>query len=954
MQVRLFIMRIRLTIIFLALFQVLASAAPGNIVKGVVRDASSGEPITGAVLKLDDGAMWAVTDLDGKYTISVSNGKYILTAECLGYVPQSIRIHVKAQSVEAYAADGSLTVTDFTLHEESLALDEVTVTAQRPAGTMGTSHNIGKEALEHLQMTSMSDMAALLPGGKTVNPDLTKDNSISLRDGGTTAGNAAFGTALEVDGVRIGNNAGMGELAGAGTRSIAVDNIESIEVITGVPSAEYGDLNSGMVKVNLKKGRSPLNLVFSTNPRTYQTSLSKGIDLKNNNGVLNISGEWTRATQKLISPYTSYTRRNVSATYSNTFNRNLRFEIGATANIGGMNSKDDPDASNGNTERVRDNAFRGNTALNWMLNKAWITSLKAEASVSFADNMARSHTYCSSASTQPAVHATEQGYHFADMLPLSYYADKVTDSKELDYAASLKYDWTRSFGPVKNRLKAGIQFKASGNTGLGEYYENPDVAPNGYRSRPYNQYPFMNNLSEYIEDQITVPVGNTRLEAVAGLRFEQVFIEGSQYRNVNSLSPRFNVKWSFTEHVTLRGGWGVSEKLPSFWVLYPKQEYLDIQTFAFSSGSNSHYVYYTVPYQILYNPDLKWQRNYNSEFAVDLNFGDWKLSAVGFYNITKNPYYYQRRYTVTGLNMLALPQDFVMPENPQYKVDSQSGMVYMRGSRDEYWMPMDIKVADRTFVRYNYQTNGKPVFRAGAELTLDCPQIKPIRTSFRIDARYSYSSYVDDTESYNYNDNWMHSSLQNRSYEYVGIYARGSSKTTVNGRITHGLDANITSITHIPEARLVFTVRFEAAILRRSLNISSHDGREYAHNVAENSHEATGGSIYDGDSYAEIWPVAYMDLDGQVHPFTEEQASDPAFGKLMVRTYDAYTYRQDGYGFYCSANFSVTKEIGRHVSLSFFANNFTASRPAVTSMATGVSSVFTPEFYYGLTCRLKF
>ena len=69
---------------------------------------------------------------------------------------------------------------------------------------------------------------------------------------------------------------------------------------------------------------------------------------------------------------------------------------------------------------------------------------------------------------------------------------------------------------------------------------------------------------------------------------------------------------------------------------------------------------------------------------------------------------------------------------------------------------------------------------------------------------------------------------------------------------------------------------------------------------------------------------------------------------------DAYTFAQDGYGAYFSANLSVTKEIGDSVSLSFFANNFTNSRMSVTSLANGVSAVFTPAFYYGLTCRIKF
>lgn len=77
----------------------------------------------------------------------------------------------------------------------------------------------------------------------------------------------------------------------------------------GVPSAEYGDLNSGMVKIHTKKGKTPWNVLLSINPRTEQVSFSKGLDLGNDKGIVNISGEWTKATQKLNSPYTSYTRR---------------------------------------------------------------------------------------------------------------------------------------------------------------------------------------------------------------------------------------------------------------------------------------------------------------------------------------------------------------------------------------------------------------------------------------------------------------------------------------------------------------------------------------------------------------------------------------------------------------------------------------------------------------------
>ena len=96
-----------------------------------------------------------------------------------------------------------------------------------------------------------------------------------------------------------------------------------------------------------------------------------------------------------------------------------------------------------------------------------------------------------------------------------------------------------------------------------------------------------------------------------------------------------------------------------------------------------------------------------------------------------------------------------------------------------------------------------------------------------------------------------------------------------------------------------------------------------------------------------------MDLNGVVRPWTEESAANPDLQRLILRSGNIYTFAPDGYDPYFSANLSVTKEIGKHVSFSFFANNFTNSRRFVTSRATGVSAIFTPNFYYGLTCRIK-
>lgn len=914
-------------------------------VSGKIMD-DEGVEVPWGVLVLKETGVWTTADDNGQFEFTnIRKGTYTLRVSCIGYVTGESVLNV-TDDVEGLVV---------TLNRQSLALDEVVVTAVRDEDRMNTSFVLERNALDHLQMSNVADIQALLPGGKTVNPDLTTSNEFSIRDGGVSTGNAAFGTAVEIDGVRLGNNASFGAMAGIDTRNIAVNNIESVEVLSGILSAEYGDLNSGLVRIHTKRGRTPWNISLSVNPRTWSVSADKGIALPENKGAVNLGVEWTRATQNLASPYTSYTRRGISFTYSNTFADVLRFEAGISGNVGGMNSEDDPDAYTGEYTKVRDNTFRANTSLLWLLNRSWITNLKFEASVNFNDNLSHAHLFQAYASNQPAVHSEEMGYYLAERLPLSYFSDQIVDSKELDFAASLKYEWNRKFGKTDNHLKAGVQWKANGNAGQGEYFLDPALADDGYRPRPYSEYPYMHNLSAYIEDKADMQIGKTVLSLSAGLRLENVFVKGTEYRNISSLSPRLNASWKISDRLSFRGGWGIIEKLPSFYVLYPEQLYRDIQTFGLSHGESSSYVYYTIPYTMLYNENLTWQRSHNAEFGVDFSPAKgFNVSLIGYYNKTVAPYKYSNLYTPFSYNIMQMPEGFTPDADPQIMVDPQTGDVYLRNSQDSFWTMMETKVQDRSFFNSRYADNGMDVHRAGVELVVDFPEIKAIRTQFRLDANYAFTRYVDNSLYWYYQNGWSHTDLADRSYQYVGIYATGDGTSVSNGKLTHSIDANLTSITHIPSARVIITCRLEASLLKRSRNLSEYNGQEYAYNASQDSYEPTGGSIYDGNSYTVIRPVAYMDLDGNVYPFTDEQANDPAFSLLMMRSANAYTFALDGYGAYFSANISITKEIGDHVSLSFYANNFINSRMAVKSLATGVSAIFTPGFYYGLTCRLKF
>ncbi|MDE5636954.1 MAG: carboxypeptidase-like regulatory domain-containing protein, partial [Alistipes sp.] len=445
-----------ITLSLLARVFAVSAASPGQIAGRVV-DSRSGEAICGAVAGIEGTYRWAVTDRDGRFSLGTApaSKELKLSVSYLGYVTRSVMLD----------PHGDLSHLEIRLTENTLAIDEVVVTARRKAEEPSSAYVIERHALDHLQMSNVADVAALLPGGKTVNPDLTSDSRMALRTGGQSIGNAAFGTAVEVDGVRLSDNASFGAMNSVGTRNIAVADIESVEIITGVPSAEYGDVNSGIVKITTRKGRTPWNVQLAANPRTYQASLSKGFDLGDERGTLNVAAEWTRATRKLVSPYTSYSRRSISLAYANTFRGKLRFEAGITGNIGGMKAEDDPDAFSGEWQKDRDNVLRGNAAVTWQLNRSWITNLRFDASASYRDNRSHVHAFNSYASQQPAVHATEEGYFLAGKLPFTYFSDCVVDSREADYAASLKYEWNREWNDIGSRLKAGVQYRATGNEG---------------------------------------------------------------------------------------------------------------------------------------------------------------------------------------------------------------------------------------------------------------------------------------------------------------------------------------------------------------------------------------------------------------------------------------------------------------------------------------------------------
>ena len=995
-------MRLRLAWIWICLWGcVLTTVAQHVTLAGKVVDDASRQPIEFAAVLVKESGLWAYTDSDGRFTVkNVPVGKTIVTVQCLGYSTRTFPLDIK----------GDMTSLNIRMKAENLRLDEVTVTAKRKREEATTSYTIDRAALDQQQLLNIGDIATLLPGGKTVNATLMDDSRLALRSGSQEKGLASFGTAVEVDGVRLDNNAEAGETMAASTRSLSTSNVESVEIVTGIPSVEYGDLSNGIVKVNTRRGKSPFIIEGKINQHTRQIALNKGFDLGHRWGVLNASIEHARSFSDAASPHTAYQRNVLSLHYMNVFMQNsmpLTLNAGLTGNIGGYNSEADPDEELDDYSKARDNLLRGNIELSWLVNKPWLTNLSLKGAFSFADRRSENYYHANSASTQPYIHATEEGYHMAqdyDQQPQAdiilgptgyWYVHSYQDSKPANWSLKLKGEnnipFTIRNAQFRNHLMVGAEYTGTRNNGKGTYYGDRRYAPT-WREYRYCDLPTMHNLALYVEDKVSVATGKrSTFELTAGLRDDITMISGSDYGSVSSLSPRVNSRYIFWRNqrrqwvsdLSIHAGWGKSVKLPSFQVLYPSPSYADRLAFASTSTADnkSYYAYHTYPTQAVYNPNLRWQYTNQVDVGVEATIKGTRINVSGFYHRTFRTYMSSSIYT--PMSYLYTPPSSldgvgIDVANRQFAIDRQTGVVTVNDVTGT--LPsQQLAYNQRNTYAVNHQyVNASPVSRYGVEWMIDFAQIKALRTSLRLDGNFYYYKGVDETffadvpQGVN---TTMTGSQQ--PYQYVGWY-RGTSVTGTgstaaaavsNGSLSRQVNLNATITTHIPQIRLIVALRLETSLYnyRRSLSELANGTRGYVMETAADYF----GEPYDGtsrDKLVAVYPEYYSTWENptEMIPFAEKFAwardNDPSLysdlTKLVVRSNYPYVMNPNRISSYYAANLSVTKEIGDHVSISFYANNFFNNMKTVHSSQTDLDtslfgSSYIPSFYYGLSLRLK-
>lgn len=875
-------------------------------IKAVILD-KTGEPLSGATMQLVQSGLWGISGKDGEVEIrNVPRLPVAYKVSMLGY-----------KDVEGeICLDGKDNVR-ILMEEESLSMREVVVVAQAGQGGESTTSIIGRQALDHLQATSLKDILQLLPGGVSMkNPSLTSPGQFKVR---TLASddNATFGAAIIINGMPVSTNANMNTglglssissgNSGADLRSIATDNIESVEIIRGVASAEYGDVSSGVMIVNKRIGVSDLNMKARIMPGIMQLHAGKGFDIKSA-GSLNISADYARGTSDPRFLTDKYNRGLLSLAHrktllDKTWTLTTNIDLSYTGEWKGADP-DEPEAMK-KFFSSRD-AFSLRLSHNGMLklDKALARTLKYDVALSLSSDRIFNDRLVSVGSGA-ILDATKDGMYEGTPYPSSYETLSGTKSNPVMYWAKFSDLFYLNVGNMSNRFNVGTEWKIEGNRGIGQYDKTLKFKAFAQdRIRRFCDIPYMNQISAYVEDNVVLTFSERRYPNItgqAGVRWTVV----QPWRNerMMALSPRLNIAVNPVRYLSLRLGYGISEKVPSLQDLYPSPDYYDFYNMSVSDGQKSYYLYST---RVFDNKpvSIKTMRGTKYELGFDVRLDNgMSFSVVG---------YHEKVSRCFG------------PDNSEWKTLVfdvwNAADVTFTGQKPIYDQQNPSR---RDTVLYNLIRPGNPKSRRnrGIEFDFNFGKINATNTSFYLSGAWS------ETRSSSSNLGYKLPVGEARNYGPVYVVYPESSYSFSESR---RFSATLRVVQHIPAIRFIVSASAQCILY------------EYDHEVSSGTRPL--GYIY-GSEHIKFTEDQLDDIEFNFHGYMlKDQIFDTRISNVPV-TWPAI---------WC-LDMRVTKEIGDKAGFSFYANNVLFSQPW-QSNSVSVSKVERNGglFSYGLEIFLNF
>ncbi len=238
----------QVSVLLMLSWAVLAIAGTTGKISGRVTDASTGEPLIGANIYIEDYPYGSASDIDGFfYIINIPPGTYTVAVQMLNF--RTMKITNVKVNIDLTSR------LDVKLKPEALELgEEITVVAERPLiqkDITSSSVTVSSDEIEVIPVESFNEVVNLQAG--------VFDNHFR----GGRRGEVAY----LVDGIPV-NDQFNNEVA------VQVENssIEQLEVISGTFNAEYGQAMSGVVNIVTKDGSNKFVSDFSGYVGNYFTN----------------------------------------------------------------------------------------------------------------------------------------------------------------------------------------------------------------------------------------------------------------------------------------------------------------------------------------------------------------------------------------------------------------------------------------------------------------------------------------------------------------------------------------------------------------------------------------------------------------------------------------------------------------------------------------------------------
>ena len=871
-----------------------------------------------------DGRIYAAATLgDGRALFSLPAGEYGMAVEYIGYDTRRQRVAVAA------GGDMSLTVR---LRESAVAIRDVVVTASESRGVTGAS-TIDRKAMEHLQPSSFADLLSLLPGGSASAPVLGVPNTIRLREVGVSSSDYAtssLGTSFVIDGAPVSTDANMQYIAGSSLydpivnysyfvnagvdmRTIATDEIESVEIVRGIPSVQYGDLTSGLVKIRRRRGGNDLDARFKADMSSKLFYAGKGFELPERGLTLNAGIDFLDARTDPRNSLENYKRLTASLRGGKRWDGAAgTATLGVNLDYTGSfdNRKEDPDLNNGNTDEFRSQYNRMALNVGFDYEAAaggFFRSFEATAAFDYSADRIDRRRFVSISKPMAAPVNTEAGEFDAVPLDASYTAEMTVEGRPMSAYVKAAATFAVATDNSRNTFIAGGDWSMDKNFGRGQVVDlaHPLFSGLASRPRPYCDIPAQHDLALFAEANSSVAMGRMHLDAMAGVRAATMLnlSRGYSMRGRVWLDPRLNVRLSLPAaaiggeriETAVAGGVGWHTKSPTMDQLYPAPVYYDFTQLSY------------------FHNDPALRRVNVRTYVVDpTNFGlqparNFKWEVRGEIAVAGN------RLSVTYFeeDMSSGFRSAAMYDTYTYKTYDYSGVdaSQLTGPPSLDDMPYEVDTVLRSRA---VTTNGSRTRKRGVEFTFSSQRIEALRTRLTVTGAWFRSEYGNSEPIY-YHPSTM---IGGREIPYVGIYDDDSRY------IREACNTNFMVDTDIPRLGLGFSLTFQCQWYTRELN-----------------------------THRSSRPTSYVDLDGAVHPYTDASAED-TYLKWLIVEYNEASFRWHGVPFAMTTNLKVTKRLwGERVRAAMFVTQMLNYTPDYDVDGVTVRRSVTP--YFGMELNFK-